>query len=335
MINLERIYFIRFACILLALSFFLPVRGMQFQLDKHLAGCVNKKEYDTVLAKLDNTIDGNIIRHLTQSDDNYWETTQNLKHFLSVNKSLRALSSNVHLTAFLITQLVKQKEMPFMAAALQLATPGARALVNYINKTDPESYSMALKEASKSPLAQSALRGLLACDINGIAFKGLPRITVLMIAIGYKNQQGVAALLNAARKRSILSSYINMQCPEDTSTFSDWCATDSDLDFYCFGGETALHIASAGFNHVPLCLMEKLLKAGADPNAENKMGSTSLVSALTHGQKPDFEKASLLIEYGANREKLLEADSIELKLRPNDNTLANQNFLKTHMIKIR
>lgn len=203
-----------------------PMAAMQWPLDGHLISWVDKKEYDTTLAKLDTTVDAHIIKHL-MLNDNYWDTTQNLKHFFSVNKSLRALAGNIHLTAFLVTLLVQQKEAPFMAAALQLATPGAHTLVRFIkNQTDPQNYCDAIKFAAKSPRAQNALRGLIACDTQGLAFKGIPRITPLMIAVGYKNEVGVDILLAAAKKRNILNEYLNMQCPKGTCTYDESIGAD-------------------------------------------------------------------------------------------------------------
>lgn len=129
-----------------------------------------------------------------------------------------------------------------------------------------------------------------------------PRINSLMIAVGFKNEIGVKLLLDEAKTRGILKQYVNLNCGDHEGEKDGYL-------FDCLPRDTALHIAARqNLNDpsIPFPILERLLAAGANPNAQNSEQATPLFLALpSTGSDPQelleaVKKVSALYLAGAD-----------------------------------
>lgn len=278
---------------------------------------------------LENNIDAYILKHLIESGSNSQlikASFKNIRSFMSVNKAVRAFGTDEKIIHFVFAYTDKIDKIWI---ATELATLGARDFLKNANKKNVGEYTQAIKYAVMNPTATFCLKGLIACDDIGITFRGIPRITPLMIAVGYKNEEAVNILIAQAKRKGIFHEYLNMQCAAGTDTKDEWLATDNEYDFFCFEGFTALHIASAPINKISLSIMKKLLTEGTDPNAENKLTPLPLFSALFGklDENEDFSRAKLLLDYGADREQILNCPTAKPSMQ-------EIKFLKSYKTKI-
>lgn len=123
-------------------------------------------------------------------------------------------------------------------------------------------------------------------------FSLTPRITPLMAAVGYNNENAVALLLKQAEERGILEPYLNVRCGSQKIVVK--YGFDYDRQF------SALHIAASCENKVSISILEKLLTAGASVNSVDIDGETPLSWALSNITDAAKEKVSTLIEHKAD-----------------------------------
>lgn len=284
------------------------------------------------LHDLENNSDACVLKHLIEKDcddkQSFKKTFANIRNYFLINKCVRVVASDMNILNYLLPQLMHKCQVNAYRVAVELATPSARVYLKAQNKYYPEVYTKTFIDGAIYPKAAHFLKGFIACDETGLAFQGVPRITLLMIAVGYKNIEAVDILIDAARKRGILNTYINMQCPQGTSTHNEWFSTDNEYNFFCFEGYTALHIASTNANKVPLSIVEKLLLNGADPNAKNTLSPPPLYAAVVANKDKDFSRAKLLLDYNADCDCVINNPKSKL-------TAEEISFLKSYKIKIR
>lgn len=139
-----------------------------------------------------------------------------------------------------------------------------------------------------------------------LVFDLTPRISPLMVAVGYNNITAVRLLLHGAKQRGCLDTYLDLNSGEYPKDAGDVLEPDEErppLPPLYPKGTTALHIAANAENSVPSEMLEVLLSAGANPNVLNREGSTPMQDTFPFLiETPDMatfeEKCSLLLQYG-------------------------------------
>lgn len=170
----------------------------------------------------------------------------------------------------------------------------------------PQEFGNLIDQAAMSPERIRYLKRLVSADVTNFTFNLTPRITPLMIAVGYKNEPGVKFLLEAAAPKSILKEYVNLS----SGTEGGGEAWESEYNqkskflFTCDEESAALHCTAYQKNSVPASIVKELLMSGADPNVYNTYARSPLAETIwsfdvkTSGDSK--QKIALLIEHGAD-----------------------------------
>lgn len=295
--------------------------------DQKSLKAIKEFESNPKIQWLEGNISVCILKHLiTHSESRLLFTAaRNTKNFFWVNTAVRQVGASDEISQYVLDRLALHFVTTRISAAACLPTPRACDFLKKANKNQVSDYQDAIKRAVMSSVESKYLKVLIACDTRGLTFQGIPRITPLMVAVGNNNERALHILIAAAKKRNILSSYINMHCPKGTATHSEWFATDSEYSFFCFEGSTVLHIAAAPINKVPISILKKLLQEGADPNTQNKLGPSPLFCAL-QGEE-NCSRAKLLMEYDADRKRVLNDPRSKLNAQ-------EIKLLKSYKVKI-
>ncbi len=168
----------------------------------------------------------------------------------------------------------------------------------------PTQFAQAANDAATSSARCSFLSGMIQASQNTI-FKLTQRITPLMIAVGYDNEEGVKLLLDEAKKKGLLKQYVNLDCGEEHNDSDRQSLGDPDLA-YCFECKTyatALHIACNNENKTSARILKALLDAEANPNAQDEDGYTPLGHAISPSKNAvqALVRTSLLLQAGADQ----------------------------------
>ena len=173
----------------------------------------------------------------------------------------------------------------------------------------PAQFLQAANRAASSPNC-SLLQRMVQASKTTI-FNLTARMTPLMVAVGYNNEEGVKLLLAEANERNILKQYVNLDCGQehnDGNTVSeDMWATGQGLKysfFQCPVQGTPLHIACHRDNRMPtsVTILRKLLNSGANVHAQDKDSWTCLAHAafLDGDATLALEKIVVLLQAGAD-----------------------------------
>lgn len=311
--------------IILCLS--IHCEGMDAPISK-LPKKYSQHELAKKLKYLESNSDAFILTHLIERKKNtksFKSMFSTVRNYFAVNKAMCSLRHDTDLVYFLSARISAVHDLPELCLAAEFATPAAREILKKANKENPEQFTDLIKKTVMHPDVSHYLKMLIECDENGLFFQGIPRITPLMIAVGYNNTKAVEILIDAAKKKGILELYINMQCPPGTATHDQAYAPDSEYSFYCVEGTTALHLASFSVYKADISILKRLLHEGALTDRENGRHPTPLFYALVNTQ--DYSRARLLLDYGADREKVLNDSRATL-------TDQTKDFLKSYKVKL-
>lgn len=160
----------------------------------------------------------------------------------------------------------------------------------------PEKVSEAINQAACFPKNISFLKRFVESFPSGV-FSLTPRITPLMISVGYNNEEAVDLLLKGAKEKDLLKQFVDLHCGTEQNSKLD--EVNPKYIFDCQTQFTALHIAASAENEVSVAILKKVLAAGASADLFDARGSTALNWALADNCTAEA-KVALLIEYNAD-----------------------------------
>lgn len=182
----------------------------------------------------------------------------------------------------------------------RLSNQALKDLCGVLSTQHPDHFLEALNEACINPKRMPFLKRFVESS-PGIVFSLTPRITPLMVAVGYNNENAVDFLLQGAKERGICKPFVDLHC--DTEGNNTLGLLEDDLTpkytFDCQAQFTALHIAASAENKVSVAIFKKVLAAGASPDLFDANGSTALSWALADNSNAEA-KVALLMEYNAD-----------------------------------
>lgn len=185
----------------------------------------------------------------------------------------------------------------------QLSHRARLALLPRLEGRCPSQFIEATNIAASSSARCSFLERMIQASRMTI-FNLTKRLTPLMIAVGYDNENGVQLLLSEAKKRNILQQYVNLDCDREHNNSAQAGMVEIlKYDFECPSFSTALHVACHTDNKTSAIILKDLLRAGAHPHVFDINESTPLARAivLTDGNHlQSLVRVSLLLKAGAD-----------------------------------